>query len=67
MTRSQLVFYPTRLLCKRFNVKPPAHVTVDPGSAPGGDAAQSSDSKRLEIVSKSAMDEMLREAAALRP
>jgi len=26
LTRSQFDFYPTRLLCKRFGVKPPAHV-----------------------------------------
>lgn len=29
MTRSVADFYPTRLLCKRFNVKPPAHVQPD--------------------------------------
>ncbi|EON99838.1 putative g patch domain-containing protein 1 protein [Phaeoacremonium minimum UCRPA7] len=29
MTRSVKDFYPTRLLCKRFNVKPPAHVQPD--------------------------------------
>lgn len=29
MTRSAGDFYPTRLLCKRFNVKPPAHVQPD--------------------------------------
>ncbi|KAI3395225.1 hypothetical protein diail_1651 [Diaporthe ilicicola] len=29
MTRSTCDFYPTRLLCKRFNVKPPAHVQAD--------------------------------------
>ncbi|KAK3984613.1 hypothetical protein QBC44DRAFT_345927 [Cladorrhinum sp. PSN332] len=29
MTRSVGDFYPTRLLCKRFNVKPPAHVQPD--------------------------------------
>ncbi|KAI8965173.1 DUF1604-domain-containing protein [Daldinia sp. FL1419] len=29
MTRSVTDFYPTRLLCKRFNVKPPAHVQPD--------------------------------------
>ncbi|KAI1472753.1 DUF1604-domain-containing protein [Daldinia caldariorum] len=29
MTRSVRDFYPTRLLCKRFNVKPPAHVQPD--------------------------------------
>lgn len=31
MTRSTISFYPGRLLCKRFNVKPPAHVQSDPG------------------------------------
>lgn len=34
MTRTVEDFYPTRLLCKRFNVKPPAHARQDnePGS-----------------------------------
>lgn len=31
MTRSTVPFYPSRLLCKRFNVRPPAHVQSDPG------------------------------------
>jgi G patch domain-containing protein 1 len=31
MTRSVQNFYPTRLLCKRFNVKPPAIVQPEPG------------------------------------
>ncbi|KAI1772300.1 DUF1604-domain-containing protein [Hypoxylon cercidicola] len=36
MTRSVADFYPTRLLCKRFNVRPPAHVQPDqPGQAEG--------------------------------
>ncbi|KAL2136452.1 hypothetical protein VTI74DRAFT_3685 [Chaetomium olivicolor] len=37
MTRSVTDFYPTRLLCKRFNVKPPEHVQPDnyPPAAPG--------------------------------
>ena len=30
MTRSTTTFNPTRLLCKRFNVKPPANVSFDP-------------------------------------
>lgn len=34
LTRSVVEFYPTRLLCKRFNVKPPDHVASDP-TAPG--------------------------------
>ena len=29
LTRSVDIFYPTRLLCKRFNVKPPSHVQPD--------------------------------------
>lgn len=32
MTRSVKDFHPSRLLCKRFNVKPPAHVQLDPGA-----------------------------------
>ncbi|KAL2258604.1 hypothetical protein VTK26DRAFT_8028 [Humicola hyalothermophila] len=36
MTRSITDFYPTRLLCKRFNVKPPEHVQPDVHSAPSG-------------------------------
>lgn len=31
LTRSVENFYPTRLLCKRFNVKPPADMAFDPG------------------------------------
>ncbi|KAK8045319.1 hypothetical protein PG993_005343 [Apiospora rasikravindrae] len=33
MTRSTADFYPTRLLCKRFNVRPPAHVQPDGGNS----------------------------------
>lgn len=33
LTRSVADFYPTRLLCKRFNVKPPAHVQPDEDAA----------------------------------
>ncbi|MCJ1439029.1 hypothetical protein MMC27_008419 [Xylographa pallens] len=34
LTRSSKQFFPMRLLCKRFNVKPPDHVQIDPGGAP---------------------------------
>ena len=34
LTRSSKQFFPTRLLCKRFNVKPPDHVQVDSDGAP---------------------------------
>lgn len=58
MTRSSFPFHPSRLLCKRFNVKPPPDVPCD--SAPdAGD--YSSKSRTEEAVSKSAMDRMLHE------
>lgn len=33
LTRSVVEFFPSRLLCKRFNVRPPAHVAADPDPA----------------------------------
>ncbi|KAK1755669.1 hypothetical protein QBC47DRAFT_413411 [Echria macrotheca] len=42
MTRSVSDFYPTRLLCKRFNVKPPAHVQPDEDATPDKASKQSS-------------------------
>ncbi|KAK3945537.1 hypothetical protein QBC46DRAFT_349408 [Diplogelasinospora grovesii] len=47
MTRSVADFYPTRLLCKRFNVKPPAH--VQPDNDTGSGRAQQRDSSRFDI------------------
>ncbi|KAI0184843.1 hypothetical protein EV127DRAFT_222528 [Xylaria flabelliformis] len=41
MTRSVRDFYPTRLLCKRFNVRPPAHVQPDAEMESGGVAKAS--------------------------
>lgn len=58
MTRTRIQFYPTRLLCKRFNVKAPAH--ADPGNGPAGDDSAVLDS-RLDVVSKNKMDQMMRE------
>ena len=68
LTRSEETFYPTRLLCKRFNVKPPAHVHTDPGDAPtdvngGGTVPLSTSSaalpqKQLELVGKKDMDDL---------
>lgn len=69
LTRSIKEWHPTRLLCKRFNVKPPIH--VDPGEAPpgfeGGASAEHTHSsalpqKRLELVGKQDIDIMMREA-----
>lgn len=67
LTRSVTNWYPTRLLCKRFNVKPPEHVVVDPGDAPDGAATTTTagkqyssalPQKRLELVGKRDMDEL---------
>lgn len=53
LTRSSENFYPTRLLCKRFNIKPPAHVQVDPGDAPPAyDSATENRSKNGGAVSQ---------------
>ena len=75
MTRSTQMFYPTRLLCKRFNVRPPVHVQPDaqggsgtttvPGSAatPAPAAAKSTalPTKSLELVSTAVVNDMLRD------
>jgi G patch domain-containing protein 1 len=57
MTRSSQDWYPTRLLCKRFNVRPPAHVQPgatehDEGAAPRNMAP--------DLVSKAAIDDMMK-------
>jgi G patch domain-containing protein 1 len=58
MTRSSFPFHPSRLLCKRFNVKPPP----DMPHAADSDAADSGFKPRTEeAVSKSSMEQMLHE------
>lgn len=74
LTRSMEKFYPTRLLCKRFNIKPPAHVQVDPGDVPpeqGAGAPPPTHStampqKRLELVGKRDMDELRMSGGGMR-
>ncbi|GKZ72415.1 hypothetical protein AnigIFM50267_008778 [Aspergillus niger] len=73
MTRSSVSFYPTRLLCKRFNVRPPEHVQMDPG-APSGRAEASAPGSRFqsagyqtasgpkELVSRDVMNQLMLEA-----
>ncbi|KAB8238937.1 hypothetical protein ETB97_007594 [Aspergillus alliaceus] len=72
MTRSSISFYPSRLLCKRFNVKPPDHVQSDPSepvrrSDPPGRRFQSAGYQTTgpkELVSQEVMDQLLLEADA---
>lgn len=65
MTRSTVQFFPTRLLCKRFNVKAPAH--ADPGNAPAGEGGQSANAGRLDVVSQASLEQMIREASRNNP
>ena len=60
MTRSSKDWYPTRLLCKRFNVKPPAH--VQPGATEHGDENIVPRNGAPDLVSKTAIDDMMKEA-----
>ncbi|PWY89776.1 DUF1604-domain-containing protein [Aspergillus heteromorphus CBS 117.55] len=73
MTRSSISFYPTRLLCKRFNVRPPDHVQADPGESSGRAEASSSGGRfqsagyqtasgPKELVSRDIMDQLLLQA-----
>jgi G patch domain-containing protein 1 len=58
MTRSSFPFHPTRLLCKRFNVRPPPDMPAEVDDAEGGGFR----SRQTEdVVNKSAMDKMLHE------
>ncbi|KAL2818973.1 hypothetical protein BDW59DRAFT_151705 [Aspergillus cavernicola] len=72
MTRTIISFYPTRLLCKRFNVKPPSHVQVNPGEPSDGSSGSSSgarfqsagyqtDTRPRELVSQDVMNQLLLE------
>jgi G patch domain-containing protein 1 len=69
MTRTTLSFHPSRLLCKRFNVKPPAHVHHDPGDRPGRDDGaasgrfhsagyQTNSGSKLDLVSRDVMNQL---------
>jgi G patch domain-containing protein 1 len=65
LTRSKHLFYPTRLLCKRFGVKPPANTGVDPSeSAAGSGTGEGSSGQGISgLVSKAALDRMMMHAS----
>ena len=65
LTRSVKNWYPTRLLCKRFNVRPPTHVEDNPDVSGGKEEPRSTHStalpqNQLELVGKKEMDELRR-------
>jgi G patch domain-containing protein 1 len=63
LTRSKVHFFPTRLLCRRFNVRPPATVSGESepegGKSGGGSMDEGS---RLDIVSQASLDRMMLDA-----
>lgn len=69
LTRSKHLFYPTRLLCKRFGVKPPANTGVDQSeSGAGGGAGEGSSGQGTSgLVSKAALDRMMMHASQSLP
>ena len=65
LTRSTISFYPTRLLCKRFNIKPPAHVHMDPGdhlTGGTGGPVGTPRATKSSLVSQETMDQLLLES-----
>lgn len=68
MTRSVQQFYPTRLVCKRFNVKPPAHVQADGESnATNGTVSKPPDPPSAtvtDLVSREAIAQIMEDASA---
>ena len=74
LTRSTQTFYPTRLLCKRFNVRPPLHVGPDPEASStatghGGDQMTTTSTalptKSLELVSPTTVMDLLRDSGTV--
>jgi len=63
LTRSSLPFYPTKLVAKRFGVRPPANVVFDPGD--GDDGAEKKKDVR-EMVPKRQIERMMRVVALRR-
>jgi G patch domain-containing protein 1 len=57
MTRSSQEWYPTRLLCKRFNVKPPSH--VQPGATEHGEEGPKNTAS--DLVSKDTIKDLIKE------
>lgn len=59
LTRRREPFYPTRLICKRFNIRPPANLAA--GSA-ATESEQSENTERLNLVGKASIERMMRDA-----
>jgi G patch domain-containing protein 1 len=64
LTRSSTDWYPTRLLCKRFNVKPPAH--VQPGTTEHDDGGPEQRTAP-DLVGKDTMQDILIQSGGFNP
>lgn len=63
ITRSVVEFFPTRLLCKRFDVKPPIHVQpIGANSEKSTGSWEPTHGPSRELVSRAQMTEIMREA-----
>lgn len=63
VTRSIIEFFPTRLLCKRFNVRPPDHVDTTGGAGESGAGGWGpTGTTNRDLVSKGQLTEMMRAA-----
>lgn len=77
MTRSTIPFYPSRLLCKRFNIKPPANVQLDPSEKPSAASAApgtrfesagfQAETGPKELVSQDIMNQLLMDSLGYLP
>jgi G patch domain-containing protein 1 len=77
MTRSTQDFHPTRLLCKRFGVQPPAHVQPDAAGPEDGFREESSrhaylstdnsQGKASDLISKAAIDDLIKDYSGMNP
>jgi G patch domain-containing protein 1 len=63
LTRSVSDFYPTRLLCKRFNVKPPEHVQPDEMPAAGPAKAKYDTSSQFQSYGAPSQEPLALESA----
>ncbi|KAF2842519.1 DUF1604-domain-containing protein [Patellaria atrata CBS 101060] len=60
MTRRVERWYPTRLLCKRFNVKPPAHVMSDTGKE-GNEAGEGRHNpNKTDVISQMDVEQLVK-------
>ncbi|CUS08697.1 unnamed protein product [Tuber aestivum] len=61
LTRSVIDFYPSRLLCKRFNVPPPNYSEVPASTGEGSAGPQNGPGPSRELVARAQIADMMKE------